>query len=457
MKIFSIHLNRKEYFIFSFIFFVSFLIFLYYLDANASVNYYDESGYVTDSNFLLTTGHLYFPKTTYLYPSILSFFQILSNGDIVNTKIFMSFFQYSIYLFTIIFIANTFSNNKKFIWYAIISFGFLNPYLIQATTLFLTDLLPSCLIAISIMSLMSLNMNKTRIIVGSLALLYLAVMIRPSSIIFLPIAIGLIIFRFVKFKDIKILKILLISVLMTVIFIPQVYQNAVNYNEWNPLIHRDLYSDQSIWSVHFLKYGTVTIRGELPALYYYSHVLFEGPLTEIEQIKSTSIFDLFFKDPFSFFYVYFSHIFGVIDWGYVDTYIKEFYPTSRLVGSFFLYSVWFFTFYGILHLIWNKSLTKNNFMFASLLISAFVYTLFIATTAVESRFGYPIFLLLLPFSGYGINQIYKINQGQNNHKEKLFRNRVIFVITFTLFISVFFYLSFLLDFQTGRINWFNLF
>jgi len=343
-------------------------------------NYGDEYGYVyEDSNSLLTTGLLSNPKTTYLYPSIISFFLILSNGDTVHAKIFMSFFQYIIYLFTIIFIANTFSNNKKLIWHAIISFGFLNPYLIQASTLFLTDLLGSCLMAISIMSLMSLNINKTRIIVGIFGLLYLAVMIRSALIIFLPIAIGLIIFRFVKFKDIKILKILLISVLLAVIFIPQVYQNVVNYNDWTPLIHRDLYAEQSIWSVHLLKYGSVFIGGEKAQLFYYSHVLVE---------EGTSIFDLFFNDPFSFFYVYFSHVFGVIDWSYVDSFIKEFYPTSRLIGSFFLYSIWFFTFYGILHLIWNKSLTKNNFMFASILISALVYTLFIATTAVESRFGY---------------------------------------------------------------------
>jgi len=448
MKIFSIHLSRKEYFIFFFIFFGSLLIFLYYLDANVSVNYYDENGYVSDSNSLLTTGLLTQAKSVYLYPSILSFFQILSNGDTVYTKIFMSFFQYTILLFTIIFIANTFSNKKKLIWYAIISFGFLNPYLIQATTLFLTDLLASCLLAISIMSLMSLNINKTRIIVGVFGLLYLAVMIRSALIIFLPIAIGLIIFRFVKFKDIKILKILLISVLLAVIFIPQVYQNVVNYNDWTPLVHRDLYAEQTIWSVLVLKYGTVAIAGENPQLNYYSHVLVE---------EGTSIFDLFFKDPFSFFLVYFSHIFGVIDWGYVDSYIKEFYPTNRLIGSFFLYSVWFFAFYGILHLIWNKSLTKNNFMFASLLISTLAYTLFIATTAVESRFGYPIFLLLLPFSGYGINQIYKKTQRPDDQKVKLFRNRMIFAIVFLLFILVFFYLSFLLDFQTGRINWFDLF
>jgi len=450
MKIFRINLSRKEYFVFFIIFFVSLLIFLYFLDANASKFLFgDEYGYFyEDSKSLLTTGLLSDERTTYLYPSILSFFQILSNEDVVYTKIFMSFFQYVIFLFTIIFIANTFSNNKKFIWYAIISFGFLNPYLIQASTLFLTDLLGSCLMAISIMSVMSLNINKTRIIVGVFGLLYLAAMIRSSFIIFLPIAIGLIIFRFVKFKDIKILKILMISVLLAVIFIPQVYQNVVNYNDWTPLIHRDLYEQQTIWSALYLKYGTVTIDGEQLQLFYHSQVLVE---------KGTSIFDLFFKDPFSFFYVYFSHIFGVIDWGYIDTYIKEYYPINRLIGSFFLYSVWFFTFYGILNLIWNKSLTKNNFMFASLLISALVYTLFIATTAVESRFGYPIFLLLLPFSGYGLNQIYKKIKRPDDQKVKLFRNRIIFAIVFSLFILVFFYLSFLLDFQTGRINWFDLF
>jgi len=424
------------------------MIFLYFLNANASVNYYDEAHYVHESRSLLTTGLLDKPRTTYLYPSILSFFKILSNGDNVYAKIFMSFFQYIIFLFTIIFIANTFSNNKKLIWFSIISFGFLNPYLIQASTLLLTDLLASCLAAISMMSLMSLNLNKTRIIAGVFGLLYLAVMIRPSVIIFLPIAIGLVIFRFVKFKEIKILKILLISVLLAVIFIPQVYQNVVNFNDWNPLIHVNLYEKQTIWSVDVLKYGTVVIEGEKPQLFSRSHVVVE---------KGTSIFELFFKDPFSFFFVYFSHFFGVIDCGYIDNYIKEYYPTNRLIGSFFLYSVWFFAFYGILHLIWKKSLTKNNFMYASLLISALFYTLFIATTAVESRFGYPLFLLLLPFSGYGLNQIYKINQGQNNQKVKLFRNRMIFAIVFLLFILIFFYLSFLLDFQTGRINWFDLF
>ena len=77
-----------------------------------------------------------------------------------------------------------------------------------------------------------------------------------------------------------------------------------------------------------------------------------------------------------------------------------------------------------------------------LILSAIVYLAFIATTTVEIRFGYPIFLLLLPFSGYGVKYLYDFCIKRDNKTSKLWNKRIGFITIYSLFISTFFYISF---------------
>jgi len=455
--IFKIQFNKIDWLVFLTFLVVSVTIFGYYLTQNAHVNYADERAYFSIGKEISQVGLYEIENSnilgqldvrTYLYPAIIGFFFSLTNGDIFYTKIFVSILQYSVYFFTILLTANTVSKPKdKLVWHSIIGFGFLNPYLISSTTLFLTDILSACFIIISVLLLTRVDFNKIRNLSLCFGLLYSAIMIRPSSIIFIPILIGFSLYRIIKKKDLKISKLFLVSSILLVIFIPQLYINIVYFDDWNPLIHRELYDRQSKFSVSLLKYGTVMMPDEKFQLYYYSDVVRAWP-------SRISIFDLSISDPLSFLYVYSVHIFGVLDWSYVDTYIKNFYPLERIPASIFLYTGWFVIFTGIFTYRKKRTNLKNDLLFYTLIFSVILYVLFIATTAVESRFGYPIYLLLLPFSGFGIKQIYNL-YSKSNSKISLIINGLKLYPLYASFILVFFYLSFWLDSQTGRIDWFD--
>ena len=221
MKLFHINFNNYDIIIFGSLFFFSFLIFLFYVNLNAFVSYWDENGYLTLGQQLLDEGFEFNPNVrTYLYPTIIASLKIFSNDD-VTTKIIISVLQYAVYLGSVIFIANSavLKNDNKIIWHSVIALVFLNPFLIQATTLFLTDIFASCFMVVSIFSLIRLDLNRSKFVLFAIGLFYASVMIRPSSLIFLPMAVGLILFRFWKNKNINFLKVSLIALALLVIFI----------------------------------------------------------------------------------------------------------------------------------------------------------------------------------------------------------------------------------------------
>jgi len=515
MKLFNINFNKSDKIIFISIFFISLLLFVFYVSLNANVSLWDEREYLSISQQILDKGSFdeYASYRTYLYPAIISSVKIFSTDD-VTLKIIFSVLQYAVYLGTVILIANyassflkskpksTFPNfidpkngaqhyhdrynnepaykswfNKyypnytieqatqivipvklllqlvsspknehKIIWHSVIAFGFLNPFLIQATTLFSPDVLASCFAVLSIFSLTRLDLTRSKFIFFAIGLFYCSVMIRPSSMIFLPIVAGIILFRFLKKKNISISKVSLISVILLVIFAPQIYQNVTNFGEWTPLIVHSLYDQQITDGVQTLKYSTVVIPGEGSASYY------DSPFPVKDDVN---IYQLLFEDPSTFLLVYSSHIFGVLDWNYVDSYIKDFYPLNRIPASLLIYSTWFFVIWGILES--RFFFNRNDFLMKVLILSAIVYLAFIATTAVEIRFGYPIFLLLLPFSGYGVKYLYDFCIKRDNKTSKLWNKRIGFITIYSLFISIFFYSSFLFSNLTGRIDWFGFF
>ena len=508
MKLININFNKSDKIIFVSIFSISLLLFLFYVSLNAYQTLWDELEYLTISQQILDKGSFdeYASYRTYLYPAIISSIKIFSTDD-VTLKIIFSGIQYAVYLGTVILIANyatSFSKSKsklafpnfidpkkgaqhyldrynnepsykswfdknypnytiqqateivipvkknehKIIWHSVIAFGFLNPFLIQATTLFLPDVLASCFIVLSIFSLTRLDLTKSKFIFFAIGLFYCAVMIRPSSMIFLPIVAGIILFRFLKKKNISISKVSLISVILLVIFVPQIYQNVTNFGEWTPLIVKPLYELQTSWGVEGLKYySVVPVPGEKPSI---------GYMSPLQADKDVNIYQLLIEDPSIFLFVYSSHIFGVLDWNYVDNHIKELYPLNRIPASLLIYSTWFFVIWGIVET--RFFFNTNDFLMKILIISAILYLAFIATTMVETRFGYPIFLLLLPFSGYGVKYLYDSCIKRDNKITKLLINRIGFIVIYSIFISTFFYLSFSFSSLSNRgIDWFGFF
>ncbi len=470
MKLIHINFNNSDKIIFGSIFFISFLIFLFYVNLNADINFYDEMGYLYNSETIMGNGLFGYKSDlrTYLYPTIIASIRSISSDTVIDpfyqgdvefanintadpltTKIIISVLQYAVYLGSVIFIANSvvWKNGNKIIWHSVIVLGFLNPFLIQATTLFMTDILASCFLVVSIFSLIRLDLNRSKFVLFAIGLFYASVMIRPSSVILLPMVVGIILFRILKKKNINLLKLSLISLALLVIIMPQVYQNVTKQGEWTPLIAAPLYERDSSRATNLMKVVDVAIPGEEKSLIY--HTPF--PIDD----KNANIYQVLLENPSTFLFLYSSHIFATFDWDYVDTYIKEYYPLNRIPSSLLIYSTWFFAICGIFATRKNFFI-ENRFLLTTLIISAILYLAFIATIVPVVRYGYPIFLLLLPFSGYGIKYIFD-STIHNNKTSKLWIKRIGFITVYLLFISAFFYISFLFSSQTGRIDWFGFF
>ncbi|MNW40484.1 hypothetical protein D3C74_175990 [compost metagenome] len=424
----------------------SLIIFVYYLKLNFRESYYDEAGYLNLSKLILSNGlfNVNEPLRTYFYPLIISILSIFTNGNVLFIKILVSLFQYLIYLYTILKIAKVFYKqfNHPLVYYSILFFGLTNLYLIQSTTLFLTDLLASCTIILAILSLMFDDLNS-RINFKPFSLIFISIMIRPSSMIILPIAFIILFIRKKIMNDVKIsIKLLVSLMLPSIIILPQLYNNVMQFNHWTPLIHANLYEFQSNLAATYLKYGTVIMPNEEAALVF---------KTPFEIGDNTSIFGLITENPFAFLVTYLVHLFGVLDWGYVDTYIKDYYPFTRIPASLLLYFFWILSVYGFC--AYKRSsldANKKKYISLALPVTFLIYWFFLGTTVVEARFGYPLFLFVLPFAGLGTAKILlRLKQKFGSFGMRGYLIGLLWV----LILLVILFFSFLLDSTTGRIKW----
>lgn len=115
-SIFLQKINFKEKILLLVIVMGSISLFLYYLNLNNSVNYYDEGGYIEFAQKIIELGlfNVESDIRTYLFPLIISLFLFIFDGNLDYAKIAMSIFQFLVYVFTVIFITtNTIKNNSR--------------------------------------------------------------------------------------------------------------------------------------------------------------------------------------------------------------------------------------------------------------------------------------------------------------------------------------------------------
>ena len=448
LKGFASRLTKVDLICLGVVLLISVSLFARYVSANVYTNHSDENGYLSLSG-RLASGDFTSSGRTYLYPSIIYVFVSITD-HLPVAKVLLGIFQYTIYGITVVILANAVVSreNKKAIWFSIFGLGMINPYLVQACTLFLSDLLASCFAVIAIVHASRSDLRRTSNITPVFGLAYAAVMIRPSSLIFLLVVVCVIAVRGYRGTPINAVKTCLLALGLTAVFVPQLATNVVYFDHWSPFLQADLYSQQTVWAARYLKYGTLSIAGEGSPRYFHSPF----PVAE-----GTSLYQLLRTDPAAFAGVYLTHIFGVIDWGYVDTYIKNFYPLNRIPASLYLYSVWFLVLFGFVESRRNCSrfpFSQSGFLFQGLALAAMVYLIFIATTAVEARFGYPVFLLLLPFAGLGTIAVAFRWRRKDGGRTRVLARRARLLGAYGVFVGAFFGLSFLLDKQTGMIDWF---
>ena len=464
MKLFQFQYTKTEIIFFLVIILISIGIFGYYVNENAYDSYFDELYFILLADEITEKGIIGIDSfhRPYMYPGIIAFFSIIVGdnfsmdgwnviGNIATTKIILSIFQYLVYLGTIFLIANSFAprNKNRIIWYSIISFGFLNPYLIQSTTLFLTDILAACFSVIAIIILLNFDLSKTKYFSFAIILFFIGVMIRPATIMFLPVIISIIGYRFFKFRNFNIIKSgLVFTAIAIVIVFPQVYNNVTLYDQWSPLSLRDNYTYIQELGLQYGKIQTVVNDEERGWLAY------ENPIS-LENVSSLE--DLIFNHTLLFIPTYLSHVYYAFDWGYVDSYIQDYYTSSRILGAWFLNTAWIFSLFGIIFLFQNKFPQRKKWLITiGLLFPSIINIIFYSITAADPRYYYAVFLLLIPFSGLAIHRFYEYNIKNCNYKKKIF-NIIKFSIFYLLFNVVLLEISLLTDLSTGKINWFIFF
>lgn len=413
-------------------------LFLRYLVRNLGANQGDEAYYVIVADRILKGGlfGLREELRTYLYPLLLSFAQVLFGKSPV-CKAFVGLLQYAVFLYSLKIIAATAVKltGRRAAGLLVFAAGALNPYLVQATTLFLTDILAACLVACGFAKLLFGNLSATKDCLSATLPFAAAAMVRPASAVFLPIAcLGLAVRRYVE--PIHIRKVILGFVLSSAFFVPQLYMNVTQYKHWTPIIHSSLYRLQTHEAVRCLKYGTVIIPGERAPL------CFTNPLAD----KSCdSMGALAMKSPLAFSVTAAAHVFGVIDWGYIDTYITNYYPSDRFPASLLLHTTWFFVALGFARFLRQRRIlpAKTSAMLLFLVAAIVLDFGFLATTQVESRFGYPVLLMALPFLGFSCADLRLAPKAAAG-----------IVVSWLFWLALSTFLSLWIDGMSGRIHWF---
>lgn len=408
---------------------------MYFAGINSKNSYYDENWYIQISDVINSSG--LFMSTdglrTYMYPLFIAICRNVFGGDLETLKMGISIIQYCILYATVMFVAvNVYKKSKNQIaFFGVLTLGLINPYLVQATTLILSDILAACLITVACVCLAFYDWNKWNTCLVASAFLFSSVMVRPSNAIFIILFLIVIIVRWFVRKDFKMYRVILCALAMSVIVFPQLMGNVVKYDHFTPLLHKNLYEQQTEWAASYLRYGTVLMDDENAQLFYNS---------PFPKEKGTTMFKLLYKNPFQFIFIYTAHIFSAIDWGFVDTYTRTLDASDRVLQSALLCIEWFLMGVG-LYVMWRNR--KINYLTLGFL--AIGYLLFIGTTCVESRFGYPVYLILLGVSGPGLSHIVQ------NYKDNAFIVRLTSI--FIAYMNVFLFLTYKVDMMTGRIIW----
>lgn len=426
---------------------LSFCIFLYYLAHNVSANYYDEAGYIKIAHRILEFGvfNIQDSLRTYLYPTIVAGSLLVTASHLAIAKVLLSVVQYGVYVWALFYIAKqTFGVVKsEAVRRIVLVLGLLNPYLLQACSLYLTDSLATSLGSVALFTAMTGDLSRKRNVFLSFSLAYVCIMIRPASLIFFPMLLIITALRYgigkTPWFTPQFVLINLASI--GVVFFPQVYNNYVYFHILSALMPYNLYLAQVAYGLQFVKYGTVVALGEVPGLKYVNP--FVPPINRITEI-------VHYVTPLNVAYAWVAHVAGALDWGYVDTYIRKFYPASRILGSLFLYPCWYFAAIAIPGALAPRDPAHSEEVRQLLrltLISGAIYLAFIGTTQVESRFGYPVFMLFLPLMGVGMVAAVRSCTSRTATMTSALALATVVVVMFAG--------SFSFDLLTGRIFWYD--
>ena len=433
---------------------VSVALFVAFLTGNLGSLRFDENHYVSLAALLWEQGPFELSELhaqrTYLYPLLLSCFWPLAGGDAAALKLLVAVVQYAVFVATIGWLAlgieSRDTTHERVARCAVLVAGLWNPYWIQSTTLLLTDSLAVCSFVFAVGATWRCDLNRWRGVLATVGLASCAAMLRPAALPALGFVLGSIALRGVWKRDVALPRFAVRSFAGFVPFVPQVVLNLRNFGSWSILPDLPMYQIQLTWAVRRLRWVTATgsdsdaTRG----------VVYLNP---IEVGPEHNLLSALFEAPAAFAVAYGAHLFHVLDWGYVDTFVDDLYAVSRIPGSVFVYSCWGLVLLGLVERLgWRRTGTSRDGYWIALAVSAAVYAVFIATTQMETRYAFPVLLLALPFCGPGAGVVARFAAPERGRwpYARLFSGALAYAALMVSLLG----LSLTLDLTSGRVDWF---
>jgi hypothetical protein len=275
----------------------------------------------------------------------------------------------------------------------------LNPFLLIMTGLLLSDLLSAALVAVSAALLLPVpKSTRRRVIVEGmvgLATLTFAVEVRPANAILLPV--GALLWMIRWWLSVRpgwprfVGGVTLVGAVAALPLLPQLGLNLWAHGVFNPLLVNSLYDQQLAWGVQSLKYATFVLR-DLPA---YPAVFYANPFGS----GQTSMGSFAASNPPGMLLTFALHAFAMLDQDFPFPYVREIDAWYRwpLAGPGYLF---FWAAAVGLVVGWRRWWRPGTRLaWAVLAVLSAAYTVVYLPTAVECRFGLPLFVLLAPAAG----------------------------------------------------------
>jgi hypothetical protein len=222
---------------------------------------------------------------------------------------------------------------------------------------------------------------------------------------------------FIKKATIRLFLLYLIGLM--IVLSPQIYINYFNFKTVSPFVPtkvayktKDLYLTQLIFGLNVQRHecglfidrqGEGLLRTKNPPSFTYGKdfntYIFNKSIISYKQYLS-----LVYNHPFDFITIYARHLFNGLDTFHNDLYYCDIYA-SRLIYSFFNYSLWFLFF---IYLFCYWKLSKPIYPYIYYLVIA-IPSIFSIPTAIETRFFIPVYLLMYATICFSVIPIVKLS------------------------------------------------
>jgi hypothetical protein len=348
------------------------------------------------------------PLRTYAYPLFLAGFLTAMEDNPTNIHQAVSLVQLAVHLVMAALAGWAVSLAWGKRWPGLLTYFLivLSPVLLIQATELLTDSLSASAIGLAVIPLVvswRRDLPTGQLIglmVVSLFCAALSAAIRPANAIIIVAVVGLWVVRAALLRTPSWRWVPLLAVVLAVPLLPQSLSNYRAYKTPHPLIVTSLYESQIDFGAQMIKYGTNLVPGKPNQLRYDNPFLPPGAQTASDLMKAS---------PLGYVATLGLHAFALLDQDQPFTYVFDLHPWYRWYLAVGIYLFWCVAGVGTTWAVWRVVKTRTiEPMTWAVVAPALVGAAYIGVylpSAVEVRYGAPLFLLAAPAAAIGLGQI----------------------------------------------------